>query len=102
MLFKPPGLENMPQIPSSLSEADIFARIVHPESGNFPQEVSHLILNLQFEAEDVIRMNELAEKNNHGLLSETERQEMEKYLRVGNFLNLLHAKARRSLQSSSN
>jgi predicted nucleic acid-binding protein len=33
-------------------------------------------------------MNELAEKNNRGLLSETERQEMERYLRVGNFLNL--------------
>ncbi|EDX74593.1 hypothetical protein MC7420_6071 [Coleofasciculus chthonoplastes PCC 7420] len=47
-------------------------------------------------------MNELAEKNNRGLLSETERQDMEKYLRVGNFLNLLHAKARQSLQPSSN
>ena len=52
------------------------------------------VLNLRFESEDVYRMNELAEKNNHGLLSETERQEMDKYMRVGNFLNLLHAKAR--------
>ena len=31
----------------------------------------------------------------------TERQELEKYLRVGHFLNLLHAKARRSLQVNS-
>ena len=92
----------MPQIQSSLTDADIFARIVHPEDGNLPQEVSHLILNLRFEAEDVNRMDELAEKNNHELLSEAERQEMEKYLRVGNFLSLLHAKARRSLQSSGN
>jgi hypothetical protein len=92
----------MPQIPSSLTEADIFARIVHPENGCLSQEVSRLILDLRFEVEDITRMNELAEKNNHGLLSETERQEMEKYLRVGNFLNLLHAKARRSLQNSSN
>jgi len=92
----------MPQTPQSLSEADIFARIVHPEDGNLPQEVSHLILDLQFGAEDVTRMNELAQKNNSGLLSENERQEMEKYLRVGNFLNLLHAKARLSLQNSNN
>ncbi|MEQ8963028.1 MAG: hypothetical protein RLP02_34815 [Coleofasciculus sp. C2-GNP5-27] len=92
----------MPQIPSSLTEADILARIVHPEDGSLPQEVSRLILDLRFEAEDITLMNDLAEKNNHGLLSETERQEMEKYLRVGNFLNLLHAKARRSLQNSSN
>ena len=60
------------------------------------------MLNLWFESEDVTRMDELAEKNNHELLSEAERQEMEKYLRVGNFLSLLHAKARRSLQNSSN
>lgn len=88
----------MPQIPKSLTEADIFARLIHPQVGNLPQEVSRLILDLRFEAEDITRMNELAEKNNRGLLSETEHQEMEKYLRVGNFLNLLHAKARQSLQ----
>ncbi|NEP57212.1 MAG: hypothetical protein F6K31_09335 [Symploca sp. SIO2G7] len=92
----------MPQTPKSLTEADIFARIVHPEDGNLPQEISRLILNLRFEAEDATRMNELAQKNNRGLLSETERQEMEQYLRVGNFLNLLHAKARLSLQNSNN
>ena len=92
----------MSQIPDSLTEADIFARIVHPENGNLSQEVSRLILDLQFGAEDVARMNELAQKNNCGLLSETERQEMEQYLRVGNFLNLLHAKARLSLQNFSN
>ncbi|MFP4120003.1 hypothetical protein [Coleofasciculus sp.] len=92
----------MPQIPQSLTEADIFARIVHPKAGNLPQELSRLILDLRFETEDITRMNELAEKNNRGLLSETERQDMEKYLRVGNFLNLLHAKARQSLQPSSN
>ncbi|MGF1496788.1 MAG: hypothetical protein ACFB8W_08180 [Elainellaceae cyanobacterium] len=88
----------MSQTPQALTEADIFARMVHPEDGNLPQEVSRFILNLRFEAEDVTRMNELAERNNRGLLSETERQEMDRYLRVGNFLNLLHAKARLSLQ----
>lgn len=92
----------MPQIPQSLTEADIFARIVHPQVGNLPPEVSRLLLDLRFEAEDMTRMNELAEKNNRGLLEENEREEMEKYLRVGNFLNLLHAKARQSLQYSNN
>ena len=91
----------MPQIPQPLTEADIFARIVHPHEGNLPQDISRLILDLQFEAADVARMNELAERNSRGLLNETERQEMEKYLRVGHFLNRLHAKARQSLQHSS-
>lgn len=93
---------NMPQMPQALTEADILARIVHPECGNLPQEVSRLILDLKFEPQDMARMNELAEKNNLGQLGENERQEMEKYLRVGNFLNLLRAKAQLSLQNSSN
>jgi hypothetical protein len=92
----------MTPIPQTLTEADIFARIVHPEAGNLPQDISRLILTLRFEPEDVTRMNELAEKNNRGVLSEAEHQELEKYLRVGSFLNLLHAKARLSLQNSSN
>ena len=91
----------MSQMLSSFTEAEIFGRIVHPEDGNLPQEISQLILNLRFESEDVTHMTQLAEKNNQGLLSETERQEMGRYLRVGNFLNLLHAKARRSLQNSN-
>ncbi len=91
----------MLQIPASLTEADIFARIVHSENGNLSREVSHLLLNLRFQSVDITYVNELAEKNNHGLLNETERQEIEKYLRVGNFLNLLHAKARQSLQKSN-
>ncbi len=91
----------MTQMPS-LTEAEIFARIIHPEEGSLSQDVSRAILSLQFEAGDIARMNELAERNNQGLLSEVERQEMERYLRVGNFLNLLHAKARQSLQNQSN
>ena len=63
----------MPQIPSSLTEADILARVVHPEDGNLPQEVSRPILDSRFAAEDITRMNDLAEKQNCGLLSETER-----------------------------
>ena len=44
-------------------------------------------------------MMELADKNNRGTLSAAERQEMEKYARVGNFLDLLQAKARLSLKN---
>jgi len=46
-------------------------------------------------------MNDLAERNRQGTLTEAERQEMEKYLRVGNFLNLMQAKARLALPPSA-
>ena len=47
-----------------------------------------------FDPSALSRLNELAEKNRQGTLTESERQEMDKYLRVGNFLNLMQAKAR--------
>lgn len=44
-------------------------------------------------------MNELAEKNGQGVLSPQEHADLEKYLRVGQFLDLLQAKARVSLMN---
>jgi hypothetical protein len=38
-------------------------------------------------------MNELAEKNRQNAIAPSERALLERYLRVGNFLNLIHAKA---------
>ena len=42
-------------------------------------------------------MNELAEKNRNGAITPSERALLERYVRVGNFLNLIHAKARCAL-----
>ena len=57
-------------------------------------ESARAILDLRFDPSALRRMNELAEKNRQGTLTEPERQEMDKYVRVGNFLNLMQAKAR--------
>jgi len=46
-------------------------------------------------------MNDLAEKARQGTLSEAERDELDRYLRVGSFLNLIQAKARKSLSQAS-
>lgn len=85
----------------TITEAAILDKVVHPERGDFPQEIAQTVLQLRFEAEAITRLNELANKNNQGTLSDSERQELEKYLRVGNFLNLLHAKARLSLRDTN-
>ena len=39
-------------------------------------------------------MNELAEKNREGTIAPSERAVFKRYVRVGNFLNVIHAKAR--------
>jgi hypothetical protein len=84
-----------------ITEADILARVIAPDQSGLPPESARAILELKFDQTAIERMADLAEKNCAGTLSEDERIEMEKYLRVGQFLNLLQAKARVSLRGLS-
>jgi hypothetical protein len=68
-----------------------------PDQPGFSPELARVILGLQFGATAISRMNELADRNSQGILTEAERAEMGMYLRVGNLLNLLQVKARLSL-----
>jgi hypothetical protein len=88
-------------IPSAITEADILAHVIAPDQPGLSPESARAILALHFDQTALERMHDLAEKNRADTLSETERMEMEKYLRVGQFLNLLQAKARVSLREIS-
>jgi len=79
---------------STLTEAHILEQVVMSDQTGISPESARAILDLHFNPSALSRMNELAEKNRQGTLTESERQEMDKYLRVGNFLNLMQAKAR--------
>ncbi len=79
---------------STLTEAHILEQVVMSDQAGMSPESARAILDLRFDPSALSRMNELAEKNRQGTLTESERQEMDKYLRVGNFLNLMQAKAR--------
>ncbi len=80
------------------NESEILSRVITPENGNLPEQVAKTLLGLAFPKVDVLRMNQLAEKNRRGEITESERDEMERYSRVGNLINLLQSKARRSLK----
>lgn len=82
---------------SAITEVDILTQIVEPEKAGLSPESARAILSLSFNDVATKRIDELAENNRHGSLSADERDLFEKYLRVGNFLNLLRAKARASL-----
>ncbi len=79
---------------STLTEAHILEQVVMSDQAGMSPESARAILDLRFDPPALSRMNELAEKNRQGTLTESERQEMDRYLRVGNFLNLMQAKAR--------
>jgi hypothetical protein len=80
------------------SEAAIIARSIHPEKADLPQETAQAVLNLlSLDQADLDRMHELAVKNQDDALTHTEKAELESYLRVSSFIDLMHAKARLSL-----
>jgi hypothetical protein len=79
------------------SEAEILSQVVNPRQPGLAPEAARAIIELRFGPDAVQRMNELAEKNRLGTLTAGERRVLENYQRVGNFLNLMQAKARLSL-----
>lgn len=83
------------------SEADILGQVIAPDQPTLSKPSAQAIIDLRFNNQAVSRMNELAEKNRQGLLTANEQTELENYQRVGNFLNLLQAKARLSLARTS-
>lgn len=80
-----------------LTEADILSEMIAPDGGDFPPDTARALLDIKFTPKAVSRMNELAEKNRHDSITDNEKDEMEKYRRVGNFLSVVKAKARLSL-----
>jgi hypothetical protein len=78
----------------TVSEADILDQLVTDGQPGFSAEAARALLSLRFSPEAVRRMNELAEKNRQGTLSEAERATLDTVLRVGQFLNVVQAKAR--------
>ncbi len=83
-----------------ITEADILADVVAPELADLSRESAEASLRLRFREPARERMRELLERNNRGVLTAGEQQLLDNYLRVGQFLDLLQAKARLCLQDS--
>jgi hypothetical protein len=80
------------------NEAAILTRVIQPDQHNLSSTAARALLKFAFTAEDRQRMHELAVKNQSGKLRATEQHELDSYVRVGRFLDLLGAKARLSLK----
>jgi hypothetical protein len=82
---------------AAITEADILEQVVMPDRPGFSPEAARAILALRFDTSAISRMDELAEGNRQGTLTQGEQEELAMYMRVGNFLNLMQAKAHLSL-----
>jgi hypothetical protein len=79
------------------TETEILEQVIESNAAGMPTEAAKALLGFRFNETAVARINELADKNRQGTLTPAERTLLEGYLRVGNFLNLIHAKARCAL-----
>jgi hypothetical protein len=85
---------------SAVTEADILSEVVAPDQPGIRPEFAQAILDLHFNDKANKQIRKLLDRSNKGTINETERAELDKYLRVGQFLDLMQAKARLSLEQS--
>lgn len=83
----------------TITEFEILSDVMSADQGDLTPEVAQSVLNWKFTDRATARIDELADRNSKGLITSQERQELEKYLRVGSMINILQAKARLSLKS---
>ena len=85
-------------IDRATSDTAILSRLLRPEDDNLPVAGAEALLDIRFDSRDLDRMHELATKNQDVRLTRGEQSELENYRRVSFLLDLMHSKARRSLQ----
>jgi hypothetical protein len=66
-----------------------------------PDEQAKALLRLKFEQSDLDRLHEPVVRNLDDELTPAEKEELQDYLRVSAFLDLMHAKARYSLRKKN-
>lgn len=82
-------------------DAEILEKLVAPAAATFTPTAARALLKLSFSDEQQSEIRELLDRNNEGTLTDGERDQLEAYVRVGNFLSLVKSKARHSLARKS-
>jgi len=75
-------------------------RMLEPVSECFTSEAARRLLQIRADPELQARIDELADRCTEEQLTEHERKEYETYVRAGNLIAILQAKARRFLAGS--
>ena len=81
----------------TLTEADILTEVVEPNRATLSPQLAEELLSLRFNDDATDRIRDLLLKNNAGTINLPEKQTLDNYLRVGEFLDLMQAKARLTL-----
>ena len=85
----------------TISEADILEDIVEMGRPGLTPEVARFFIKLGFSRKAAQQIRRLLQKNNRGAIDAQDRLLLERYLRVGQFLDILQAKAQLTLSQSA-
>jgi hypothetical protein len=83
------------------SDAEILARVVAGRAARWSPEAARALLTLGFDRATTSRVRRLLQRNNRGTITADERLTLERFLRIGQLIDLLHARARRTLHESA-
>jgi hypothetical protein len=84
-----------------ITATEILDEVIQPIEPSFTTEFSRIMLRLRMSDLAQERIRDLLRRNNAGGLDAGERTALENYLLVGQFVDLLQAKARATLQARS-
>ncbi|MEM1293830.1 MAG: hypothetical protein AAGH89_00600 [Verrucomicrobiota bacterium] len=88
----------MSEAVATLTEADILNDVLSPGKGDLDEKAARAILDFRFSDAAQNRIRGLLDAQNRDELSPNEQGDLEKFLRVGQLIDLLQAKARLSLK----
>ena len=86
---------------SAVTESEILSEVLSAQDGDLSPDVAKSVLRWKFSARMRRRITQLAERNQRGTITATERETLERYVRVGSLLNLVQAKAHLSLKTAA-
>jgi hypothetical protein len=82
-------------------EMAVLERMIRPAIADIPAEAARFFLALDFSDADQTRIDELSAKARDGTLAADEREELNNYIHLSDFLAFLQSKSRRSLRNKA-
>lgn len=83
-----------------ISDADILDRMIRPDSASLVPAAAQALLELKFDADATKAIKRLLNANASGKITPEDRLLLDRYLRIGQLIDLIQAKARLSLSQA--
>jgi hypothetical protein len=77
------------------AEDDVLRGLIFPFDEEIDPAAARSLLRIRFDRQALKQINQLLRKNQRGVITAAERLALDKYIRMGKFIDVLQAKARK-------